>query len=174
MHIFPSSCEGSAKVTYDAAACGIPQITTRVEAGDVVIDGVNFGLVVPCGDVDALCAAIERLYAAPALRSAMSRAARARVVENFTWDHYRARLLEAYDVAGRRCTGGSAEQNPTLRARAGAGRDLRRRQLCKQFAIEANAGEEVFQREVLVRRMRAAIRAKPGGRAKASPRPGRA
>jgi len=99
VHIFPSSCEGSAKVTYDAAACGLPQITTR-EAGDVVLDGVN-GLVVPCGDVDALCAAIERLYAAPSLRIEMGRAARARVVENFTWDHYRARLLEAYDVARR-------------------------------------------------------------------------
>jgi glycosyltransferase involved in cell wall biosynthesis len=101
VHIFPSSCEGSAKVTYDAAACGLPQITTR-EAGDVVVDGVN-GLVVPCGDVDALCAAIQRLYLSPALRSEMGRAARARVVENFTWDHYRGRLLEAYDVAQRLC-----------------------------------------------------------------------
>ena len=35
VHVFPSQCEGSAKVTYEAAACGLPQITTR-EAGDVV------------------------------------------------------------------------------------------------------------------------------------------
>ena len=101
VHIFPSSCEGSAKVTYDAAACGIPQITTR-ESGDVVIDGLN-GLVVPCGDVEALCAAIQRLYLSRALRNEMGRAARARIVENFTWDHYRFRLLEAYDVARRLC-----------------------------------------------------------------------
>jgi glycosyltransferase involved in cell wall biosynthesis len=101
VHIFPSRCEGSAKVTYDAAACGLPQITTK-EAGDVVVDGVN-GLNVPCGDVDALCAAIERLYLSPSLRNEMGRAARARVVENFTWDHYRARLLEAYDVAQALC-----------------------------------------------------------------------
>src|SRR5450755_4191087 len=32
IHIFPSQWEGSAKVTYEAAACGLPQITTR-EAG---------------------------------------------------------------------------------------------------------------------------------------------
>jgi len=101
VHIFPSRCEGSAKVTYDAAACGLPQITTK-ESGDVVVDGLN-GLVVPCGDVDALCAAIERLYLSPSLRNEMGRAARARVVENFTWDHYRARLLEAYDVAQALC-----------------------------------------------------------------------
>ena len=101
VHILPSRCEGSAKVTYDAAACGLPQITTK-EAGDVVVDGLN-GLVVPCGDVDALCGAIERMYLSPALRNEMGRAGRARVVENFTWDHYRARLLEAYDVAQRLC-----------------------------------------------------------------------
>src|SRR4030095_2636437 len=29
VHIFPSECEGSAKCTYEAAACGLPQITTR-------------------------------------------------------------------------------------------------------------------------------------------------
>jgi len=101
VHIFPSRCEGSAKVTYDAAACGLPQITTK-ESGDVVVDGLN-GLVVPCGDVDALCAAIERLYLSPALRLEMGRAARVRVEENFTWDHYRVRLLEAYEAAQRLC-----------------------------------------------------------------------
>jgi glycosyltransferase involved in cell wall biosynthesis len=101
VHIFPSRCEGSAKVTYDAAACGLPQITTR-ESGDVVVDGLN-GIVVPCGDVDALCAAIERMYLSPALRAEMGRAGRARVVENFTWDHYRGRLVEAYGVAQGLC-----------------------------------------------------------------------
>jgi glycosyltransferase involved in cell wall biosynthesis len=40
VHVFPSQWEGSAKVTYEAAACGLPQITTR-EAGDVVRDGVE-------------------------------------------------------------------------------------------------------------------------------------
>jgi glycosyltransferase involved in cell wall biosynthesis len=29
----------------------------------------------------------------------MSQAARQRVVENFTWDHFRARLLGAYEAA---------------------------------------------------------------------------
>ncbi len=50
VHVFPSQCEGSAKVTYEAAACGLPQITTR-EAGDVVTDGVEGILVSPgkCG-----------------------------------------------------------------------------------------------------------------------------
>ena len=97
MHVFPSSCEGSAKVTYDAAACGLAQITTR-ESGDVVLDGVN-GLVIPPEDPDALAAAIEKLYRDRELCARFGAAGRRRVVENFTWDHYRARLLEAYRVA---------------------------------------------------------------------------
>jgi glycosyltransferase involved in cell wall biosynthesis len=97
VHIFPSTCEGSAKVTYDAAACGLAQITTR-ESGDVVVDGVN-GLVVPANDPDALAAALEKLYRNRALAVEFGAAARRRVVENFTWDHFRTRLLEAYGVA---------------------------------------------------------------------------
>ncbi len=97
VHVFPSQLEGSAKVTYEAAACGLPQITTR-ESGDVVQDGVE-GIVVPPDNVDALSAAIERLYANPELVARMGAAARTRVVENFTWDHFRARLLNAYALA---------------------------------------------------------------------------
>ena len=97
VHIFPSTCEGSAKTTYDAAACGLAQISTR-ESGDVVVDGLN-GLVVPSGDVDALAAAIEHLYRNPNLIESMGAAARKRVVENFTWSHFRKRLVESYRVA---------------------------------------------------------------------------
>ena len=99
VHVFPSQCEGSAKVTYEAAACGLPQITTR-EAGDVVEDGVQ-GIIVPPADVDALAAAIQQLYDHPEIVERMSLAARERVVENFTWDHFRARLLDAYELAMR-------------------------------------------------------------------------
>jgi glycosyltransferase involved in cell wall biosynthesis len=99
VHIFPSECEGSAKATYEAAACGLPQITTR-ESGDVVQDGEN-GLLVPSNDADALAATIERLYRDRDLAARMGAAGRRRVVGNFTWDHFRARLLDAYDAALR-------------------------------------------------------------------------
>ncbi|MGH8045609.1 MAG: glycosyltransferase family 4 protein [Chthoniobacterales bacterium] len=99
VHIFPSECEGSAKATYEAAACGLPQITTR-ESGDVVLNGEN-GLIVPPNNTDALCAAIEQLYRNRDLAGRMGAAGRRRVVENFTWDHFRERLLNAYDLALR-------------------------------------------------------------------------
>ncbi len=97
VHVFPSQCEGSAKVTYEAAACGLPQITTR-EAGDVVQDGVE-GIIIEPGDIDALAEAIQHLYDHPEIVERMSLAARKRVVENFTWDHFRTRLLGAYERA---------------------------------------------------------------------------
>lgn len=100
VHIFPSLCEGCAKTTCEAAAAGLPQITTR-ESGDVVVDGVN-GLTVPANDLDALCGAIERLYHNPALLGPMRVAARARALEHFTWESYRARLLEGYRRARAR------------------------------------------------------------------------
>jgi glycosyltransferase involved in cell wall biosynthesis len=99
IHVFPSQWEGSAKVTYEAAACGLPQITTR-EAGDVVRDGVE-GIIVRPGNVEAVAAAVEHLYRHPEIVQQMSNAARRRVVENFTWDHFRSRLLGAYELAMR-------------------------------------------------------------------------
>jgi glycosyltransferase involved in cell wall biosynthesis len=97
VYVFPSRLEGSAKTIYEAAASGLPMITTR-EAGDVVRDGVE-GIIVQPGDVDAIAAAIEHLYRHPEIVESMSAAARQRVVENFTWDHYRSRLLSGYERA---------------------------------------------------------------------------
>ena len=99
LHIFPSQWEGSAKVTYEAAACALPQITTR-EAGDVVRDGVE-GIIVKPGNVDAIAAALECLYRRPEMVERMGAAARRRVIDNFTWDHFRAQLLNAYQTAMR-------------------------------------------------------------------------
>src|SRR5947209_11606491 len=99
VHVFPSPWEGSAKVTYEAAACALPQITTR-EAGDVVRNGIE-GIIVKPGDVNAIAAALEHLYGHPEIVEQMGTAARRRVVENFTWDHFRGRLLDAYETAMR-------------------------------------------------------------------------
>ncbi|HEV7404708.1 MAG TPA: glycosyltransferase family 4 protein [Chthoniobacteraceae bacterium] len=101
VHIFPSTCEGSAKSTYEAAACGLPQITTR-ESGDVVLDQIN-GLLIPPDAPDALAEAILRLHRDRPLGERLGAAGRERAVANFTWDHFRERLLEAYEqvLSGR-------------------------------------------------------------------------
>jgi glycosyltransferase involved in cell wall biosynthesis len=97
VHIFPSTCEGSAKATYEAAACGLPQITTR-EAGDVVVDGET-GMIVPAENKEALAEAIRRLHGDRELCQRLGRAGRERVGAHFTWEHFRARLREAYAAA---------------------------------------------------------------------------
>ena len=99
--VFPSECEGSAKVTYEAAACALPQISTR-EAGDVVLDGEN-GMIVPPNDPDALAAAIEYFHRNRDAIREMGVRGRQRMLEYFTWDHYRERLLHGYaEAIGRR------------------------------------------------------------------------
>jgi glycosyltransferase involved in cell wall biosynthesis len=98
--VFPSESEGSAKVNYEAAACGLAQITTR-ESGDVVIDGFN-GQIIPPNDPGALAEAILKFYNNPEQLRIMGENGRKRVAENFTWAHYRKRLVEAYRIVMRR------------------------------------------------------------------------
>lgn len=100
VHVFPSECEGSAKCTYEAAACGLPQITTR-EAGDVVQDAVN-GLIIPPNDPDAIAAALEKLHSDSSLCARLGSAGRSRILEKFTWRHFHERLLEAYRTVAAR------------------------------------------------------------------------
>lgn len=91
--VFPTIEEGSALVTYEALACGLPVITTP-NAGSVVRDGQE-GFLVPIRDVDALCDRMQRLRDDVALRNAMSRAALERA-RAFPWTLYQERLVAAY------------------------------------------------------------------------------
>ncbi len=92
--VFPSECEGFAKVTLEAAACGLPIITTE-ESGDAVAHGEN-GHLIPPNDVDALAAAIEHFYHHQDELQEMGRRGRERVLRCLTWDHYRKRVLQGY------------------------------------------------------------------------------
>jgi len=94
---FPSECEGFAKATLEAAACGLPLIGTR-ESGDAIVHQVT-GLQVEAGQVDQLAAALEYAASHRDEMAVMGRNARKMVEEQFTWDHYRLRLLNAYAKA---------------------------------------------------------------------------
>jgi glycosyltransferase involved in cell wall biosynthesis len=97
LFVFPTIEEGSALVVYEALACGLPVITTP-NAGSVVRNGEE-GLIVPIRDVEALCLNMQRLREEVELRRHMQQAARKRI-EEFTWAHYQARLIEAYKRIG--------------------------------------------------------------------------
>lgn len=59
--VFPSLAEGSARVVFEALACGCYVITTP-NTGSIVEDGIH-GALVPPGDADALAGAIRRAIA---------------------------------------------------------------------------------------------------------------
>lgn len=68
--------EGFPRVLMEAAAAGLPIVTTAVSGSDeVVIDGET-GFIVPIGDVAGFAERVTRLVAAPALRLRMGHAAR--------------------------------------------------------------------------------------------------
>jgi starch synthase len=89
--VFPSLFEGSAVVTYEAMACGLPIVTTP-NAGSVARDGVE-GLIVPAREPGPLAAAMERLGSDPSLRAEMSAAARLRALA-FDWPRYHRAIRE--------------------------------------------------------------------------------
>lgn len=95
--VFPSECEGFAKVTIEAAACGLPLIATR-ESGDAIVDGET-GWLIPTNDPEAIVTALRQAAAQPDELHARGLCARQRVEKLFTWDHYRSRILQAYEKA---------------------------------------------------------------------------
>jgi glycosyltransferase involved in cell wall biosynthesis len=107
--VLPSLAEGSALVTYQALAAGLPCIVTA-EAGSVVRDGVE-GFVIPARDTQLLRDRLERLDHDRDLRQRMARAALARG-RQFTWDAYHRELASTMAVVLARSRPSVAE--PTL------------------------------------------------------------
>jgi glycosyltransferase involved in cell wall biosynthesis len=95
--LFPSRSEGSATVTYEALAAGLPVITT-LNSGSIVEDGLS-GFIVPVGDVEAIVERLERFMASPKLLQDMTHAAAER--SRFgTVEAYGERLLKAVTAGG--------------------------------------------------------------------------
>lgn len=90
--VFPSLAEGSALVTYEALASGLPCIVT-LEAGSVVRDGVE-GFIVPSRDSQSIANQLGLLHRDEILRMTMAAAARRRA-ETYTWSGYHQRLADA-------------------------------------------------------------------------------
>ena len=81
--VLPSYREGLPKGLIEAAACGLPLVTTDVPGcREVVTDGVD-GLLVPVRDAGALATAIARLHDDPVLAARLGAAARQRALDEF-------------------------------------------------------------------------------------------
>ncbi|MFQ5900441.1 MAG: glycosyltransferase [Thermodesulfobacteriota bacterium] len=94
--VFPSLSEGSAKVTYEAMACGLPVIVTP-NAGSVAKNREH-GFVVPVQNEEILSEKILYLYQHPKIREEMGLRARQHI-ESYKWDRYRKTLIGTYEKA---------------------------------------------------------------------------
>jgi len=100
--VLPTLYEAFALVTLEAAAAGLPLVTTKVNGTeDFVVDGEN-GLFIK-RDPGSIAAALTALVTDPERRRRMGDAAR-QAVSGYTWESVAARTREVYEevVAERR------------------------------------------------------------------------
>jgi len=94
LFVFPSLEEGSALVTYEAMACGLPLIVTH-ESGSIVEDQRE-GLIIKSGDVNDLAQKLEYFYQYRDSVLQMGKMAQEKI-KNYTWDNYGERVAETYE-----------------------------------------------------------------------------
>lgn len=112
--LLPSICEGSATVTYEALAFGLPVICTR-NTGSIIRDGEE-GCVVPIRDPEAIVDALVRLAEDDDRYVSFCRKARERFERAGSMEAYADRLLDVTrqghaDAGGSR--GGSSPSRGT-------------------------------------------------------------
>jgi glycosyltransferase involved in cell wall biosynthesis len=89
--------EGIPRILIEAAACGLPVVTTDVPGcRDFVVDGITGRLVIP-GDVPGLAGALREL-ADEELRTRWGTAARRRVEENYSRAHVIRTFQRIYEA----------------------------------------------------------------------------
>jgi glycosyltransferase involved in cell wall biosynthesis len=86
LFVFPTFAEGSSRSGMEAAAAGLPIITT--ENCGLPLQHESSAIYVPVNDSKALAEAIARLAADETLRTSLGRNAMVTVTENYTWKHY--------------------------------------------------------------------------------------
>lgn len=92
----PSYREGLPKALLEAAACGLPIVTTDVPGCREIVRNGNNGLLVPVRDAPALAEALARLVADPDMRRRMGERGRVLAVGEFSQEQVIAETLAVY------------------------------------------------------------------------------
>lgn len=88
--------EGLPRSLVEAFATGLPAVCYSADGvSDILRDGAN-GFLVPAGDLDAWCAAMDRLLADPALRAKLAAGAAAADLKEFDIDYMVRQQEELY------------------------------------------------------------------------------
>jgi len=94
--VLPSYREGLPKVLIEAAAAGLPVVTTNVPGCRDAIEPDTSGLLVPVRDARALADAIQRLIEDPELRQCMGKEGRRLAEKEFSIENIIQAHLEIY------------------------------------------------------------------------------
>ncbi len=97
--VVPSLYEGFGFPAAEAMACELPVVSTTAGALPEVVGDDGAGILVPPRDPSALAQGIRRLFADPALRLNMGKAARQRVLKLFTWENAARQMVDVYREA---------------------------------------------------------------------------
>ncbi|MGA2184818.1 MAG: glycosyltransferase family 4 protein [Bryobacteraceae bacterium] len=79
-----SPSEGFPCALAEAMSVGLPTVVSDIPANRQLVDDGQHGLLAPVGDVEAIAGAILRLLADAGLRASMGRAARGRILDNYS------------------------------------------------------------------------------------------
>jgi glycosyltransferase involved in cell wall biosynthesis len=93
----PVCNDASPLTTYEAAACGLPVVSTLSGGIPEIVEHGRSGLLVERSDPQAMAEAITQLLSNPDQRDAMSKAAFERASTKFSWDCIANDLLGEYD-----------------------------------------------------------------------------
>lgn len=89
--IFPSLCEGSARVTYEAAACGLPLLVTH-SSGSIVKNNET-GIIIEEKSVESIEKALKRLNEDRELINRLRRNI-LNEIKSYTWEQYHNNLCK--------------------------------------------------------------------------------
>jgi len=99
--VVPSLIEATSIAALEAMSTAKPVVATRVGGlPELIRDGVSGVLVEPADETE-LADAITRLATDPALRRSIGKAARERVLREFTWQAIASRTVEVYRKVSR-------------------------------------------------------------------------
>ncbi len=100
--VLASHREGFPRAAMEAAAAGLPIVTTDIRGCREIVVGGHNGLLVPVGSADALREAITRLGADPPLRHRFGQASAARARSRFDERAVVERVMACYAEAAER------------------------------------------------------------------------
>jgi glycosyltransferase involved in cell wall biosynthesis len=97
----PSRCEGFGLAYLEAMAAGLPCVGSVHDAASEVIDDGVTGYLVDQQNTDEIAARISSLLTEEDRRAEMGRRGRERWEREFTYEHFRRRLVAAFDAPFR-------------------------------------------------------------------------